>query len=170
MAQRDVVKVTGGLVAGVAVAAIVLAASGVSINLFGDKDTDVTLSVGDGGSACTLGKETVVRVKRGKTVTWKIRNYCPTPQTVTVGNFRASVDSTARDCAQPTEGSVEFPFTEDARTAAVEAAEIEEGENPKPAKADVKMKTKDRGNQEFSYYFDICLGNQKADPRLIIER
>jgi hypothetical protein len=168
MAQRDGVKIIGGLVAGVVIATIVLGASGL-FNIFGDRETDVTLSQESDG-ACTLGKETVVRVKRGKNVKWKIRNYCPSPQTVTVGNFRMAAGSSAGDCSRPTEGEIEFPFTEDERTATVEAAEIQEGENPDPGKTDMTMKTKDRGNQQFSYYFDICLGNQKADPRLIIER
>jgi hypothetical protein len=171
MTQSDTVKIVGGIVVGV-VAASVLAFSLFDINLTGDIESGVNLSPGDGGACVVSGKETEVRVRKNKRVIWKIRNYCSDGKTVSVGNFRSTPTSSATNCTNATEGSATYPFTEDsytARSVTVDPGVAKSDGTVNPGNAKIKLKVKGEAPYQ-TYYFDICLGSQKADPRLIVER
>ena len=180
MAQNDLVKVGGAFVVGAAIAvALVTAAFGV--NIFGDTETGVTLSVIKSGAGCVLsGKETQAYVKKNKHLIWKIRNYCTDgPKTVIVGNFRTSSDPVpATDCSAATYGNVDYPFTEQdlsARSKEVAAGEQENNGSIDPGEAKLKLKVRGNldippGQPSLTYYYDLCVGSQKFDPRLEVER
>jgi hypothetical protein len=177
MAQNDLVKVGGALVIG---AVIAVAAVSVAFDLTWpwEKETDVTLSVPMGGSGCVLGKETAVRVKRNRTLVWKIRNYCTDgAKMVIVGNVRTTSAPPAGDCSAATSGTVDYPFTEQGlseRSQAVEAGEKKSNGSIDPGDAKLRLKVRNLNipdnDPSVTYYYDICLGDQKSDPRLEVER
>jgi hypothetical protein len=175
MVRNDFVKIAVGLIAGIAVA-IALAASGIDLRVMrGDVDTGLTLSRLTTSGSCTLsGKETEIHVGKNKKVNWKIRNYCTdSAQTVSVGTLRASQNPAGlSDCSAPSDGSVTYPFTKDSladRSQQVAAGTVKGNGGIDPGEATLSLKVK---NEDLfgTYYFDICLGGQKVDPRLIIER
>lgn len=164
MTQRDYVRIAGGVVIGLVLAAL-LGAGLFGVNLWGDTETDVSLYVPGAGGPCTLDKAHYVRTKKDKKVVWEIVNDCEgQDKVVTVGNFRkASGPSGANDCS---EAGADYPFT-DASLPKREATVAAGG------KGDIKLKVKDRGDlgeSALTFYFDICLDGQKADPELAIER
>lgn len=181
MNRNDLVKVAAGVVVGVAVAAVVLGATG--RNIWGNTDTDVTLTSVAGG--CELGKATQVRVRKGKDLTWKIKNFCAdgTDKIVSVGNFRlatasgagapgTSGTSTTDACADP---GPDYPFTDaSVRTATLKAPERDgDGNVDDPTKGKITLKLKGSdvlGKNEMVLSFDICLDRRSADPTLVIER
>jgi len=170
MTQSDLVKVVSGLVAGVAITGL-LVFSLFDINLFGDIESGINLSPGPGGACAVSGKETEVRVRRNKKVVWKIRNYCLTGQTVNIGNVRTSPTSTATNCTNAADGSLTYPFEEqtfEQRSVTINPG-TQEADYVNPANAKLKLKVTN-GAPYQTFYFDICLGGQKADPRLIVER
>lgn len=169
MSQRDIAAVAGGIVAGLVLAAIV----GVGVfgmNLRGDKETDVTLSAGaDDPTVCELGKATQVRVRQGKHLIWKVENYCPSAQTVMVGDFRSTSAAAASGCADPGAG---YPFGAGTRSVTLDPAEVRSDGTIKPTKGRIKLKANDlpQGENARSYAFNICLGGTPADPWVIVER
>ena len=168
MAARDLAvgALTGALVAG----AVAVVAFG---GLFGTK-TDLVLRH-DAGAPCALtGKQTEVQVGKNKKLTWRVRNHCPQPQTVTVGNFRAAGAPTRSNCSQPTEGTAPSPFQQDDLPR--RQVEVPAGTADEPTRRDIELKVKKRdelGEVRLTYHFDICMGageSQKiVDPRLIVE-
>ncbi len=164
MTQRDYVKIAGGVVIGMALAAV-LGAGLFGVNLWGDTETRVALYVPGAAGPCTLDKAQYVRTKKDKKVVWEIANDCDgADKVVTVGNFRkAAGPSSANDC---TDAGADYPFTDTAlakRTATVASG----------GKGDIKLKVRGRGDlgeNALTLYFDICLDGQKADPELMIER
>lgn len=135
-----------------------------------DKTTQVTLSTIK--EACTLAKATHVWGVKGNHLTWDIANYCTDgPKTVWVGNFRADTDSAAIDC---TDQGPTYPFDpRDLRSVTVPAARTKSNGEIDPGVGNIKLKVKERGelgNLELVYYFDVCLGTDKVDPVLVIER
>ena len=174
MAQSYFVKIVGGVVIGAAAASVTALLLG--INLTGDTETGVTLSPNDSAVCELSGKETEVRVRKNKKAIWKIRNYCTdsSTKTVSVGNFRKGSASSVKTCANATDGSITYPFTDDsltARTKDVSPGHVKgDGSvDPGDAKLD-KLKVKDTDAIYGTYYFDICLGGQTVEPRLIVER
>lgn len=164
MTQRDWVQIAGGVVVGVAAAAL-LGAGLFGVNLVGDTETGVTLYAPGGSGPCTLGKAQYVRTKKGKKVHWEIANHCDgADRIVTVGNFRkAAGPSSANDCS---DAGPDYPFT-DADLARRTASVASDGE------AAITLKVKDRGalgEAAMTLYFDICLDGRKTDPELMIER
>ena len=164
MTQRDWVKVAGGVVVGLAVAAL-LGAGLFGVNLWGDTETEVALYTPGGGGPCGLAKSPYVRAKKDKKVIWEIANHCEGgDKTVSVGNFRkASGPSSASDCA---DAGADYPFT-DADLAA-RSATVGAGRD-----GDITLKVKGRGDlggTALTVYFDICLDGRKSDPELMIER
>lgn len=164
MTQRDWVKIAGGVVIGVAVAAV-LGAGLFGGNLWGDTETEVALYTPGAGGPCTLGKTPYVRAKKGKKVFWEITNHCEgADRIVSVGNFRkTSGPSGATNCSAP---GADYPFTDAAfatRTATV----------PSDGEDDIELKVKGRGDlgdDALTVYFDICLDGRTADPELMIQR
>lgn len=155
---RDLMKVSAGIAIG-AVLALAVAVIAFDINLFGGRSTRVTLSGPAGG--CMLGKETVVLAKVSEDLSWKITNRCPEGQKITVGNFRTDPRPTQPHCRDQ---GTEYPFEPGRpRTADVPAGGSD--------KIKLKVKAeKDLPNGAVTYYFDICLGDTKADPKLEIEK
>lgn len=169
MTQRDLVKLAGAAVVGLA-AGLVLAVTVWDAKLLGGRDTRVTLSL-DASGACTLGKETKVRARMSENMTWKIENYCPGEQrTVAVGNFRLSQGPpTPANC---TAAGADYPFAAGARDVVVDPGDAS-GRNVKPAKAKLTLKAlgpNELGEAPRVYFFDICLDGTKADPELMMER
>ena len=164
MTQRDYVTIGGGVVIGLAVAAL-LGAGLFGVNLWGDTETEVALYMPAAGGPCALGKAQYVRTKKDKKVIWEIANHCEgADKIVSVGNFRkASGPSGATNCS---DAGADYPFTDAAfatRTATV--ASGSEGE--------IKLKVKGRGDlgeDALTVYFDICLDGQMTDPELMIMR
>lgn len=172
MTQPDVVKVAGGTVVGLVIGALLFA--GVSpFRGGGDEETEITLSPIGAGNACVLGKSTQIRVRKSKHVTWEIRNYCTDgDKVVWVGNFRKTEAPVgANNCESP---GADYPFTEaDRRSATLKAASMDDDGSVDPTEESIKLKVKDKkdlGETELVYYFDVCLGDRKADPVLVIER
>ncbi len=165
MTQRDYVRIAGGVVIGLVLAAL-LGAGLFGLNFRGgDTETGVSLYVPGAGGPCTLDKARYVRAKQDKKLIWEIANNCEgEDKVVVVGNFRkASGPSGANDCSAP---GADYPFTDASlakRTATVAAGRTD----------DIELKVKGRGDlgeRALTLYFDICLDGQKADPELAIER
>jgi hypothetical protein len=164
MTQRDWVKIAGGVVIGLAVAAL-LGAGLFGFNVMGDTETEVTLYAPGDGGPCTLGKAPYVRAKKGKKVIWEIVNHCEgADKVVSVGNFRkASGPSGANDCS---DAGADYPFKDAALSTRM--ATVASGGD-----GDITLKVKGRGDlgdEAMTVYFDICLDGRKADPELMIER
>ncbi len=164
MTQRDYVRIAGGVVIGLVLAAL-LGAGLFGVNLWGDTETDVSLYMPGAGGGCTLDKAQYVRTKKGKKVVWEIANNCEgDDKVVIVGNFRkASGPSGANDCS---DAGADYPFTDASQ--AKRTATVAAGGN-----GDIELKVKGRGDlgeSALTLYFDICLDGQKADPELMIER
>ena len=172
MAQRDYVTIAGGVVVGVVLGAV-LGIGFLGKDVFGNTNTEVTLSMVDG--ACTLGKATQIRMHKGKQLKWEIENYCPeATRTVTVGNFRTtSAASAAGDCQA---AGPDYPFDDAAlaaRTGTLEPARPKSNGGVDPSEGRIQLQAKSRddlGEDELIYYFDICLDGAKADPMLVFER
>lgn len=150
-----------GLLVGIGVAIAI-------IGLRGGEDTNVILARGDQGGPCRIvSKDNVLIRQPGNKVKWWIRDIpfegerCGRDETVTIGNFRTTANSSNEGCQAATEG-VAWPFDEDE---AVENRRANRG-------GKIELKLESQG-LERSYYFDICSGPPngeiKADPRLVIE-
>jgi len=164
MTQRDVVKIAGGVIVGLVIAAL-LGAGVFGVNLWGDTETEVALYMPGAGGDCTLDKAQYVRTKKDKKVIWEIANHCPgADRIVTVGNFRkASGPSNANDCSDP---GADYPFKESDLSKRMATV-------PSDGNRDIKLKVKGRdelGEEALTVYFDICLDGRKADPELVIAR
>lgn len=164
MTQRDWVKIGGGVVIGIAAAAVI----GVSVfglNFLGGTDTPVTLYVPGNGGGCTVAKQQYVPAEKGRRVNWEIANHCEGgDRTVVVGNFRkASGPSGASNCD---DAGADYPFTN--ATLQKRTATVAFG-----GTGDIKLTVKGRdelGEEAVRVYFDICLGGQIVDPELMVRR
>jgi hypothetical protein len=145
---------------------IVVVALGVYLVVALTGNTDKTLDLTGSGSACTIGTSAAdkdVQVKKNKKVTWTVKNACASAQTVTLGNFRTVQTSNQTTCTNPTEGGAVWPFKDqDQNNRSVTVPAGSTGEI-------VLQEAKNDGTTQLTYYFDICLGSVKADPRLIID-
>lgn len=140
----------------------VIAVVAFAIIQFGGTETKVTLRHETDNSPCVVtGKETEVPTKRGKKVTWEIDNKCTDKnELVTLGNFRTTKSSSARDCTASTEGGAAWPFDEKDDLATRQGT------------SEIKLKVRDAAEVVQVYYYDICTGpkaERKSDPRLVIE-
>jgi len=151
MAMKPVV--VGVVVLGVAVGVFY------TVSLLGNTGTKVTLA----GNPCALSKELEIRVKHKKKVTWEIDNQCDSAQKVTIGNFRLAATGGPNDCS--VEGS-DWPFREeDDRPLASRERTVNPGEKKK-----IKQRTAhNETSAPVSYYYDVCLGGTKVDPRLVVD-
>ena len=148
------VVVTAVIVAGLA--AVTLGGGNSRPGFFGDTETAITLR--PHGPCELASKATGVIAKKGKKVTWIVENECAETQTVTVGNFSLTDNRNAKttgDCDSP---GADFPFEDGNRATSPEAG--------KTGKIKLKLKST---TLPQTYYFDVCLGKTKTDPRLIID-
>lgn len=173
MTQRDLIRFIGGFVIGAA-GVLLLAIVAFDIDFWGDTTSTITLAMTGPNGACEIGKETLIRAKKGKSVSWKIHNYCTgeQPRTVSVGNFRTGASGGGSGCSA---AGPDFPFTDadGDRSRSVDPAETRGDGSVKPSRGTLKLHSKGRdqlGEQELTYHYDICLDGVIADPLLIYER
>jgi hypothetical protein len=147
----------GGIVVVIIVAALYVP------TLLGNTDTSLELNVA--GGVCTIVTSATskdVSVKKNKKITWAVSNACPSAQTVMLGNFRTVQGSTRTTCTDATEGAA-WPFKDqdqDKRSATI---------SPGQSNGIVLKEARNTSGQQLTYYFDVCLGGVKKDPRLVIE-
>ncbi len=151
-------------------AAVVAAATAVVVvlgrDMFGNTTTDLKLEMS--GNACTITtpiNDKDVTVKKNKKITWTVRNACTTDQFVSVGNVRRQAEDPAKvpDCkAGMAESYWPFKAQDQARRSVfvpkdggVEDIVLKEAKN-------------DTGKPDV-YYFDVCTGGAKKDPRLVVD-
>lgn len=151
--------VVGGIVVVIIIAVLVVPP------LLGNTDTSLDLNVA--GGACTIVTSPTakdVSVKKNKKVTWAVKNACPSAQTVTLGNFRTVQFSSRTSCAEAIEGSP-WPFKDQDSDQNRRSVTVEAGRT-----SDIVLKeAKNAGGAQLTYYFDVCVGGVKKDPRLVIE-
>jgi len=129
-------------------------------------DTDTSLELGVAGGACTIMTPVAakdVSVQKNKKITWTVRNTCPAPQAVLLGNFRVNQPSAVQDCNSATLGGAAWPFKDqDQNNRSVTVAPAGSGDI-------VLREAKNAGSTRITYYFDICVGGTKKDPQLVID-
>ena len=110
-------------------------------------------------SARELGRP--VKLVLSRRQMYSLNGHRPaTTQTVTLGNFRKEVSSGKDNCNDAKVGTFEWPFDP------AEALDNRQSVVPAGEEDDIKFKAK---NLPGTYYFDVCLGSVKVDPRLIID-
>ena len=139
----------------------------VAVKFLAAGDADTALELSGTGAACAIvtpAQSKDVTVQKNKKVTWHVTNHCDTQQTVTLGNFRTVQTGSASNCTNDTEGGADWPFKDqDKGNRSVTVAAT-------TGKDDIVLKeAKNAGSASVTYYFDICLGLVKKDPRLIID-
>ena len=140
----------------VAVVAVAVGAFYV-ITMRGHTETDITLTMT--GGQCTLAKDMDLRVKKGKNVKWKINNQCSTDQTVAVGDFTLNTPPAGSTCAD----TPSWPFDDADRPDRVKTIGASR-------RGDIKLtRAKNANSTQAEYYFNVCRGGTKVDPRLVIE-
>ena len=145
------------VIAGVIV--VVLVGAFLVYDLWGNSETKITFS----GSPCAMAKEATVKVKKGKKITWEIKNECTEPKSVRIGNFRTAATGGPNDCS--VEGA-QWPFGEDDdRPLSAREKAVGPGESKK-----IKQRTAvNNGTTPLEYYFDVCVGGTTVDPKLIVD-
>jgi hypothetical protein len=157
--MNRVAVVTGIIIVVVIVGAYVI------VTMTGNTEEALELNVA--GGACTIVTNTAdkdVSVKKNKKVTWAVKNACATEQTVMLGNFRTVQASTRTTCTDPTENA-SWPFRDQDQDQNKRSVTVPAGDT----KDIVLMEAKNAGAAALTYYFDICVGGVKKDPRLVIE-
>jgi hypothetical protein len=150
----------------VGISVVVLAAIAAVVFLRGG-DADKTLELAMNGANCvitTSNADKDVSVGNGKKVTWHVHNACNSDQLVLVGNFRTTQNDpqSVMDCKA---GIIEttWPFKkldQSVRAIYVPSAETQ----------DLTLKeAKNNTSNPLTFYFDICMGGKKVDPRLDID-
>ena len=172
MVPKRLLTVLTGLTAGIAAAAC-------ATHQFGTMDFDVETPItirkaSTEPKRCVVSsKESEVRVHKDKWLELKFSNYCDEGVTAAVGNFRTAENPPGlpADCSNPYFGGATPIFREsdpaDFKTM------IDSGDPSHPRTKKVKLKVKSRGeigNDQLTYYYDVCIDGAKHDPRLVIER
>ena len=160
MAVSKAVVATAAAAAVVAAVVVVLGR-----DAFGNTTTELKLEMS--GSACAITtpiNDKDVTVKKNKKVTWHVENACTTDQFVSVGNVRPQPgDNGVTNCKA---GMAEQYWPFKAQDQARRAVYV-----PKDGGSEdivLKEAKNDSGKQDV-YYFDICLGGVKKDPRLVVD-
>ena len=156
---RNKAVIVGGLVLVVAAFTIFY-----TVDIFGNTTTELKLEMS--GSACAITtpiNDKDVTVKKNKKITWEVENACSTDQFVSVGNVRAKAEPNGvNNCnAGVPEPTWPFKTQDQARRAVYVPA-------GKTEKIELKEAKNDSGKQDV-YYFDICVGGVKKDPRLVVD-
>lgn len=153
---------TYAIVGGILV--VVVVGAFVAFKLLGNTETGLELNVV--GGACTIVTPIAdkdVSVQKNKKVTWHVTNDCPASQTVMLGNFRTVPASSATDCTNATEGGATWPFKD--QDQGNRSVTVGTGNTD-----DIELKeAKNAGSSQLTYYFDVCVGGVKKDPRLVID-
>ena len=159
MAVSKAVVATAAAAAVVAAVVVVLGR-----DAFGNTTTELKLEMS--GSACAITtpiNDKDVTVKKNKKITWEVENACSTDQFVSVGNVRPRAEPNGiNNCnAGVSESTWPFKPQDQARRAVYVPAGRTE-------KIELKDAKNDSGKQDV-YYFDICVGGVKKDPRLVVD-
>jgi len=156
-------RVVAGLAALTVAAVVVVAAF--TIDWLGNTSTPLKLE--GSGSACAITtpiNDKDVTVKKGKKITWQIQNACDKAQIVNVGNVRLN----QADPGGPTNckaGMEESPWPFKAQDQGRRSVYLEAG-----SRGEIVLKeAKNEESKPVIYYFDICLGGTKKDPRLVVD-
>jgi hypothetical protein len=106
-------------------------------------------------------KDPEVRQRKNGLITWHVRNNCRNRnELVTLGNFRMTEASNARDCLAATEGTVVWPFQQ------------REDLGFRQSRGTIPLRVRNEATTGRPYYYDICTGDnaqRKSDPRLVID-
>ena len=150
----------------VAISIVVLASIAAVVFLKGG-DTEKTLELAMNGPNCVITTSSAdkdVSVGNGKKVTWKVHNACNSDQLVLVGNFRTTQNDpqSVMDCKA---GIIETTWPFKKLDQSVRDIYVPAGETQDLA---LKEATNNTGNK-LTFYFDICMGGKKVDPRLDID-
>jgi hypothetical protein len=148
------------------VAAIVVVVAVVAFYLLSRGDTNTALDLNGTVSTCTIVTTAAnkdVSVKKNNKVTWTVTNACPAAQTVMLGNFRTLQASTPPTCADPTEGGAAWPFKDQDQNNRSVTVAAGQSDNI------ILKEAKNAGSTALTYFFDVCVGGVKMDPRLVIE-
>jgi hypothetical protein len=148
------------------------------VGSMGERDVETPVTIrgtsADPKKCVVTSKEAEVRVHKDKWFELKFSNYCESPATASVGNFRTTENPSGlpAHCDSPYFGNPTAIFREtDPQDFKVR---IDEGMPNRPDSEKIKLKVKTRGelgNEQLVYYFDICVdGVKQTDPRIIIER
>ena len=135
-----------------------------TVDIFGNTTTELKLEMS--GSACTITtpiNDKDVAVKKNKKITWEVENACSTDQFVSVGNVRAKAEPNGVNNCNAGVPEPTWPFKQ--QDQARRAVYVPAG---KTEKIELKEAKNDSGKQDV-YYFDICMGGVKKDPRLVVD-
>lgn len=145
--------------------AIVAVAAGIYLSRTGDDDKDLTLAMN--GATCvvtTTGAAKDFHVGKGHKATYHVKNTCTSDQLLLVGNFRpVEGDGGVVDCKAGTVEST-WPF-KNAADQARRQVYVAAGETQPLILKDAKNDTQ----TPIRYFFDVCLGGKKVDPRLDVD-
>jgi hypothetical protein len=156
---RSKAVIVGGLVLAIAAFTIFY-----TVDIFGNTTTELKLEMS--GSACAITtpiNDKDVTVKKNKKITWEVENACSTDQFVSVGNVRAKAEPNGVNNCNAGVPEPTWPFK--AQDQARRAVYVPAG---KTEKIELKEAKNDSGKQDV-YYFDICVGGAKKDPRLVVD-
>jgi len=170
--RRDRMMLIGGIVIGAA-AVILAAVLGPAIVGGNDAEAPIHLQQANSNSPCAVTvKAQIARVRQNRKIVWEIANYCGSQQVLTVGNFRTveSPSDLPANCETATHGGAAWLFQDDENNVDRRRRSINAGNPYDPKERDLDLKVKQGlGSAPLDYYYDICLGGTKADPKLIID-
>lgn len=157
---------TTGQKLAVGVGVVALGAVAAYLLLQGAGDADKTLTLAMNGSTCTITTAPAdkdVEVGKNKKITWNVNNTCTANQLVLVGNFRPTqADGGILDCKA---GVIESTWPFKNLDQSMRQVYVPAGETQAITLKEAKNET---GNK-LTFYFDICMGGKKVDPRLDID-
>jgi hypothetical protein len=156
---------TGQKVAAVGVVAVAIAAVAIFVSRgAGDEQKELTLATGTGGCTVTTAPaDKNLHVGKNHKITYTVKNNCSSDQLLLVGNFRPTQgDNGVTDCKA---GVIESTWPFKNLDQSIRQVYIPAGETQHLSLKEAKNET---GNT-LTFYFDICMGGKKADPRLDID-
>jgi hypothetical protein len=157
MTKANALALGGGLLVVVVVAVFLLRAT--------DADKSLKLEMRSGNCAITTAPaDKDVKVGNNKKITWSVQNLCNADQLVLVGNFRSTQNDPGNvmDCKA---GVIETTWPFKKLDQSVRQVFVPAGETQALTLKEAKNNT---GNT-LTFYFDICMGGKKVDPRLDID-
>ena len=148
---------------GVTVAAVAAVAA-ILVLRQGDQTRSLTLAMsGTGCTITTAPADKDFHVGKNHKITYEVKNDCTSDQLVLVGNFRPTqADGGITDCKA---GVIESTWPFKNLDQAIRQVYVPAGETQSLSLKEAKNET---GNT-LTFYFDICMGGKKVDPRLDID-
>jgi hypothetical protein len=138
-------------------------------DLFRNTETSITLRMQKNAQdqmVCVLvSKNTGPRAKKDGRIRWKVKNRCESEQTVTIGNFRNTEATETVNCDLPTGSNTAWFFEENKDDPAKRRTSPAKN-NTRNIDLNINLPNI---TSTVTYFFDVCLGATKSDPRLIID-